>query len=252
MSRPAPLVALALFLSAGSLPAQPPALPPPRPADRHPRDGLSGIDRAAVPPRGDHARPPDWRERTARRKADTAPNEEEKRLLKALETPVDARFKNTRLEDAVNSISKAMGLPVVFDATALGEQQLTYDSPVNFAVKKPVAARTALRGLLGGLGLTYVVREGVVFVTSPQRAREFLVTKVYSVADLVVPIDFWQFGGEAFNVAALIDLIVTTIDPESWEQRGGLGSIRYHPPTRALIVRQSAEVHARVKRGLAR
>ena len=45
-------------------------------------------------------------------------------------------------------------------------------------------------------------------------------------------------------------IIVTSIDPDSWEQRGGPGTIRYYAPTRSLVIRQSAEVHTMVKGSL--
>jgi hypothetical protein len=45
-------------------------------------------------------------------------------------------------------------------------------------------------------------------------------------------------------------MIVQMVDPESWETRGGPGIIRYYPPTRSIIVRQSAEIHTAVKGSL--
>jgi hypothetical protein len=211
---------------------------------------LNGIDRAAVIPRTDVEYPKDFKEKIARRQADTAPTAAELKLLKALQTPVDATYKDSRLEDAVDTLSTLTGLPIVLDQSALDDLQLTYSSPVTFVVKRPVAARTALRGILRTVGLTYVVREGTVFATTPERAREYLVTKTYYLGDLVVPIGFPDPFQEAFNVAATLDLIVATIDPDSWEQRGGPGVIRYYAPKRALIVRQSAEVHVMLKGSL--
>jgi hypothetical protein len=131
---------------------------------------------------------------------------------------------------------------------------LTYKSPVTFVLKRPVAARTALRGALRNLGLTYVVREGTVFVTSPTRAREYLVTKSYYLGDLVVPIGnpFFPVGDplqEALNVQSLLDMIMS-IDPESWDIRGGPGTVRYYAPKHGIIVRQSAEVHVALKSSL--
>jgi hypothetical protein len=97
------------------------------------------------------------------------------------------------------------------------------------------------------MGLTYVVHEGVVFVTTPEKAKAYLVTKTYYVGDLVKPIGFFELGSEELNVVMLIDMIVQMVDPESWETRGGPGIIRYYPPTRSIIVRQSAEIHTMVK-----
>ncbi len=44
----------------------------------------------------------------------------------------------------------------------------------------------------------------------------------------------------------LIELITTTIDPETWEVHGGKGSIFYFSNLRVLVVRQTQEVHAKI------
>jgi hypothetical protein len=46
--------------------------------------------------------------------------------------------------------------------------------------------------------------------------------------------------------ADLADLIQTTIAPASWERNGGLGSIYYWFPGRALAIRQTEDVHHQV------
>lgn len=219
--------------------------------------GLNSVDRAGVMPKGDLELPRDYRERTAKRKADTAPTAAELKLIQALDTPVKAEFQNSRLEDVMDYLSTMMNLTVVLDKAALDELNLNYNSPVTFVVRRPVAARSALRGVLRSLGLTYVVRDGTVFVTTPARAREYLVTKTYYLGDLVTPVGnpFFPVGNpleEAFNVQMLIDTIVTSIDPDSWDVRGGPGTIRYYAPTKSLIVRQSAEVHVSLKASLHR
>jgi len=225
--------------------------------DRGISSTLNNVDRTAVMPRGDIEFPKDWKEKTAQRKADTAPTAAELKVLQALNSPVNARFNNSRIEDALDSLSTVMGLTIILDKASLDDLQITYDTPVTFAVRQPVAARTALRAILRGLGLTFVVREGTVFVTTPARAQEFLVTKAYYLGDLIKPIGnpFAPVGDpllEALNVASLIQMIVTSIDPESWDVRGGPGSVRYYAPKMGIIVKQSAEVHTMIRGGLYR
>lgn len=53
-------------------------------------------------------------------------------------------------------------------------------------------------------------------------------------------------GAEAARVAQLIDLIQSTIAPDSWETSGGRGSIRYFGPAKALVIRQTGEVHRHI------
>jgi hypothetical protein len=81
------------------------------------------------------------------------------------------------------------------------------------------------------------------------------VTKTYYQGDLIVPIGtpFFPVGDplqQALNVQSLLDMIVSTIDPDSWDVRGGPGTIRYFAPKMGLVVRQSAEVHASLKMNL--
>lgn len=44
----------------------------------------------------------------------------------------------------------------------------------------------------------------------------------------------------------LIDLITTTIDPETWDVHGGNGSIFYYSNLRVLVIRQTQEVHEKI------
>lgn len=50
-------------------------------------------------------------------------------------------------------------------------------------------------------------------------------------------------GPVGFAAQSLIDLIISTIAPDSWKQDGGRGSISYYPRNPALIIRQTGEVH---------
>lgn len=54
-------------------------------------------------------------------------------------------------------------------------------------------------------------------------------------------------GGAPQNGAQdLIDLIESTIGPDTWDVNGGQGTIRYWQPGMALVVRQTSEVHAQL------
>ena len=53
--------------------------------------------------------------------------------------------------------------------------------------------------------------------------------------------------GPPDNGEELADLIQTTIAPASWERNGGLGSIYYWKTSRAMVVRQTGEVHNQMR-----
>jgi hypothetical protein len=48
------------------------------------------------------------------------------------------------------------------------------------------------------------------------------------------------------NGEALVDLIQKTISPASWDINGGNGSIYYWRPGRALVIRQTGEIHGQI------
>lgn len=50
-------------------------------------------------------------------------------------------------------------------------------------------------------------------------------------------------SGEAATVRELIDLIQSTIAPQTWAANGGRGTISYYSPLKVLVIRQTGEVH---------
>src|SRR5262249_51383847 len=92
-----------------------------------------------------------------------------------------------------------------------------------------------LRKILADLGLTYVVKDEVIEVVSPQKARSMMSVRTYYVGDLAA--NRWQ-------AAVLIDLIQSTIEPESWRANGGAGALGYPPLTRSLVIKQTSEFHS--------
>jgi hypothetical protein len=214
-----------------------------------------------IPLNGDVEFPKDWKEKTERRRK-AGLSEEEVRVLRALAKPIPVELKGSKLQDAIDYISTMSDRTIIIEKSALDENQISYDTPVSFHVRAPVATRTVLRSVLGQVGLTYVVRDNIILVTTQPRARDLMVTKSYYVGDLVaatgsfggapqwgIPLDQAQL---AQNVAGVVEMLTSSIDPLSWQSKGGLGTVGFNIPTMSLIVRQSAEVHAMIRSGLGR
>ena len=53
-------------------------------------------------------------------------------------------------------------------------------------------------------------------------------------------------GGPQADFDSLIDLITTTIEPESWEELGGQGSVKEFETNLSLVVSQTQEVHEKI------
>jgi len=85
-------------------------------------------------------------------------------------------------------------------------------------------------------------------LADPPQAK--LQTRCYHVADLVVPLA----QGSSVPACAepqtlqerLSDLIVRTINPDTWSDRGGAGTIDYFPLTMSLVINQTPDVQKQV------
>jgi hypothetical protein len=77
-----------------------------------------------------------------------------------------------------------------------------------------------------------------------QRAKETPVARVYPVASLVLPTADASPSEADFDT--LIEVITTSIAPESWDEVGGPGSIDAFPLGLSLVVTQTPEIHERI------
>jgi hypothetical protein len=173
----------------------------------------------------------------------------EKAIIQALNTVISVEFDmKTTFQDVIDYFEKKTGQTLIIDKQAMAEANVTYDSPVNFKAKTTL--RTVLRRILADLNLAYVVKDEAIQVTSIQKAKETLSTRIYYIGDLTGIADM-RLGplGARVQVAAqlqmLANVITSQVEPDSWlvNERGGLGTIAYDPLTKSFVVRQTAEIH---------
>ncbi len=216
------------------------------------------VDRSAMPPSGDieFPSPEKWREITKLRKNTQPLTDREKAILQALDTPITLDFKDVKLAEFLQYLQDKLGLPVQLDKASLDQLMINDDTSVSIRARQ-FSTRTVLRKVLADLGLTYVVKDEEVQAMTPDRARSLMTTRVYYIGDLVGTFDMrlppvLNQLQMAQNVAGLMDYITKNVDPDSWaiNERGGLGSIVFDPIRGALIVKQSAEVHYYLNRGI--
>lgn len=205
------------------------------------------VEKSAQLPRGDIEFPDDWKERTKNRRAGVELTAKEQAILKALNTPVTVRFKGSRFEDVIEYLQTITGQTIFLDKAALDEAQVKYDAPVTISVRG-VSVRTLLRKILSDLNLSYVVKDEVIQVTSAEKAKEMLVVRSYYIGDIILgaggnPVQAMQ------TVNQIIEMVQNSVDAASWRANGGSGSITFSPASMSLIIRQSAEVHAKLAEG---
>jgi hypothetical protein len=215
--------------------------------ERRTNAALRTVDKAALLPRSDFDVPKDWRARTQSRKGsnDIPLSAKERAIVRTLDSTLSVSFKNSRFQDVIEYLQTLTGLPIVVHASALEEAGVTYDTPVTLQVKG-VAVRSLLRKILADLGLAYVLKEETVQVVTAREARETLVVRVHYIGDLL-------FGGELaryYQAAQLINLITSTVEPQSWQVNGGPARIYYDDLRKALVIKQSAEVQPVLSGGL--
>jgi len=105
---------------------------------------------------------------------------------RALDEPTQMEFVDTPLSDVIDYLKdlhkgKHGGFEIVLDTKALGDLGITPETPITKSLKG-ISLRSAFRLLLRDLGLSYVIRDEVLLITSREEA---CYTKVYDVADLV-------------------------------------------------------------------
>lgn len=215
---------------------------------------MRSVDKSAVPEARDYTLPPDWAEKSRRRSKDFKLTATEQAILKALDEPRSVEFKGQPFSEVISYLQRVVGVPIVVDPQALSEAGITNESPITLTTNK-IATRTVLKKLFSELNLTYVIRDESIFVTSPARAKEMLTARVYYVGDLAGAVDV-RFGPllnrlqAQQNLAEIVNMIIQNVEPSSWEVNGGTGTITFDPITMSLIVKQSAEVHYRIRNGL--
>jgi hypothetical protein len=208
---------------------------------------LAEVNKSAVPAASDYDLPPDWLEKTKRRSPAAKLTAGEKAILEALKKPVTVDYNMDTFQSVIDHLSKQMGQNILTSKQSLDEANVTYDSPITLRFSKPVAARTALKRVLADLGLTYIIRNENIEVTTIARAREMLTTRTYYIGDLMgvasplLPAIVNQF--QAVEAIASIVSSIQGIDPESWESRGGAGAITFDPVRMTLVIKQTAEMH---------
>ncbi len=167
-------------------------------------DAAYEVEKSAVPFAGD---PPIiypdgevWRELTQRRKekyksvdlASRGPAE--RKIEDQLKSPTTLEFIETPFTDVVEYLKDLHGIEIQLDKKALDDVGVAADTPITRNLKG-ISLRSALRLLLRELQLTYIIQDEVLLITTQEQADTRPNTKVYPVADLVLPIRTPSFSG---------------------------------------------------------
>ncbi|MFG0334179.1 MAG: hypothetical protein ACF8TS_12510, partial [Maioricimonas sp. JB049] len=112
---------------------------------------------------------------------------EEIRVRKSLSQPVSLHFDSVPLVEVMAHIATQHAINVKVDDPGLADVGVTSNEPVTIHVDG-IQLKSALNLILKPLELDYMIEDEVLQVTSRLRQQGDLKTRVYPVADLVVPI----------------------------------------------------------------
>ena len=105
-----------------------------------------------------------------------------------MEKPITIEFTQTPLDQAIGNLRTLTGLPLEIDRRALADENISEVRPVTVSGGTPVATKNILAFTLDQAGLSYVIERDMVIVTTTKKSKGRMVTKVFSVADLVTPV----------------------------------------------------------------
>ncbi len=184
-------------------------------------------------------------------------------------------FEKAGLDQVLDWIASLTPMNIVVRWQILEDAGVERDKPITMQVRNLRLSQVLwmIMNEAGGPDLKLAYRasgELLIISTAEDLGRE-MVLLVYDVSDLLVAIprfgrprvDFTPPGGSGFgslgrggqpegeeaepdegheaDIRELVDLIVATVEPDSWAANGGLGTIRaFHD---VLVVRNSPRVH---------
>jgi tetratricopeptide (TPR) repeat protein len=162
--------------------------------------------------------------------------QKEHAIEETLKRPISVNYNMTPLREILNDIRDSHNINIHVDAAALEEEGISLDRPVSMKLEE-VTLKSALNLMLHDVHLTWVIKDGVLVVTTEKCARGKLMTRVYAVADLL------EAGEDSESV---MKLITSAIAPGTWAERGGPATIDFFPMGKALVVNQTADCHEEI------
>jgi hypothetical protein len=165
----------------------------------------------------------------------------------AIETALDSRlsvsYKDTPLQAAIDAWRSQFQINIVADQKSLTESAVTLDTPFSLELNN-VRFESLLDTILEPLDLDFVVLADHLLITTTDGAVTKQQIRMYPVQDLVLGL---KGGRVVVDYDSLIEAIVSTVDPDCWEDNGGNGSVEFVPASGALVVSQTRRIHKRVE-----
>ena len=168
---------------------------------------------------------------------------DEERLSAALSRRGSLHVIDMPLHDLARMLGQQFQVNFVVQRKKLEEAAVAPDTPVTVTLEN-LPLESILTIVLQELELDFAVRDNVIVITTPDdlNSPANLETRVYPVRDLLTRDEY----GEDWD--SLIEMTTTIIDPVSWDEVGGPGSIDYLESKGTLVVAQTWRNHRHLER----
>ena len=161
----------------------------------------------------------------------------EAKIREVLDEDTTLALQETPLYEVAKFLKDFHGIEIQFDRKALNEADIEPDAPITLVLKGRTL-RSALRHMLKPLDLSFIIRDEVLLITTPEVAENHIITQVYDVQNLVglemiddaaAPMSHEQrlaFDRDS-DYGSIINVIVACVAPSSWPEGtgppGGIG-----------------------------
>jgi RNA polymerase sigma factor (sigma-70 family) len=156
----------------------------------------------------------------------------EQRIMQALEEETHIKFLDEPLADAMEYLAELHHLQYAIDQAAMDELGISTDTTVT-AQFKGISLSSGLSLILRQLGLTYIIRDEVLTITTPESADSHVFVRLYPYRSE------WPM-----TLEQLAEAIHSSIAPDTWDEVGGDGVLFQYND--GLVVSQTQEVHEQI------
>jgi hypothetical protein len=161
------------------------------------------------------------------------------RIYAALQEKTDFQFTQTPLTDALGFLKDYHQVNLWIDVAALQAQGINPEKDVTLEISG-ITLRSGLKLLLEPQGLTFVVEDEILKVTTVEAATAHQLTRVYPVQDLA------SSPEELKSLSEAIEKGLAGVNWNKGENSKIGGTITPVLGTRALVIRQTYSAHEKV------
>ncbi len=148
------------------------------------------------------------------------------------------------LKECASALEAEHGFAVEVSQKKVEAAGKTLDTPLTARLSS-VSLGAALDRATRPHGLGWMVRDGVLLITTLEHVDTHLTTRVYPIPDLLPRDD------AAEESDSMVELLTNTVRSDSWQDAGGPGQVIPCDGLACLICVQTCEVHAEIEKLLA-